>query len=370
MSALHKEFLLEDLRRLNPNSGRNVFLAAFGKHPGWDDHVEDLGLETEGLIFAKTLLYVQGIGGQIDSGAWEKLEPSQQIPSFKHLFVWQRGTQFLAGRMWSSSDGKGRTRYPMIVCAHCTGVTLTWAFEQVLPCLQQIEEACLLTRSAADVRQILSRYRSELQHAINSLATDVSGPILSAAAMARFVSHPSLGPGQEGWFRVLYQMQSQTTAFAPGRFNLKGDLNSLRPQQIRVPPCGDSVAQSIALWNRFFLSQVDPAVPVLLTLPLEEPWLDATLGEPASHEFFCLRASPKAVPLASEVPYSLDDAFRAKARAYLDTLRLNDGSAKAQNPVVPGPWAPSKAESTKPRFFRWFGVIVALLGIVVQAAAF
>jgi hypothetical protein len=89
MSDFFKKFLLEDARRFSP-SGRYAGLAAFGKHPGWDDHVEDLGLETESLIIAKTLFYVNGIGGQIDSGAWERLEPAQQLPAFKHVFLWQR----------------------------------------------------------------------------------------------------------------------------------------------------------------------------------------------------------------------------------------------------------------------------------------
>src|SRR5881409_1524318 len=98
MSDFYRRFLSEDVRKLGAPNGRQVFLCAFGKHPGWDDHVEDLGLDTESLIFAKTLLYVEGIGGQIDRGDWEKLEPQQQISAFKHLFVWQRGGQFLVGR--------------------------------------------------------------------------------------------------------------------------------------------------------------------------------------------------------------------------------------------------------------------------------
>ena len=56
MSDFYKKFLLEDVRKLGTSSARQIFLGAFGKHPGWDDHVEDLGLETESLIYAKTLL--------------------------------------------------------------------------------------------------------------------------------------------------------------------------------------------------------------------------------------------------------------------------------------------------------------------------
>src|SRR6267142_2546677 len=105
MSDFFKKFSLEDAGRFSPD-GRCVALAAFGKHPGWDDHVEDLGLEPASLNLAKTVLYVNGIGGQIDSGAWEKSDPAQQLPDFRHLFVWQRSGQILIGRLWSSSDGK------------------------------------------------------------------------------------------------------------------------------------------------------------------------------------------------------------------------------------------------------------------------
>lgn len=367
MSEFYKSFLVEDLRRLNPDSGRSVFLGAFGKHPGWDDHVEDLGLETASLILARTLLYVQGIGAQIDSGAWEKLEPGQQIPEFKHLFVWQRGAQFLVGRLWSSSDGKGRTRYPMIACTHWAGVPLPWALDQVLPRLQQIEEACILTRSAADVRQVLNRYRIELRYALGTVSTSTAPVGVSSALLAQFVSHPALGPNQEGWFRILYQMQSQLVAFAPGRFSLKGDLSGIRPQQLRLPACGSSPSQTILLWTRFFQSQIDPAAPLLLTLPLEESWLDVTLGEPTPHECFCLRASPQKLPLASEVPYNLDQAFRQSAQVTLAAFQQNTGSVPALGTSAAPPSHDKGPASTRPRWLRWLGVPL-LLAVGVIAA--
>jgi len=160
MSEFYRRFLSEDVRKMGAPGGRQIFLAAFGKHPGWDDHVEDLGLESDSLVFAKTLLYVQGIGGQIDSGAWEKLDATQQLPAFKHAFLWQRGSQVIVGRMWSSSDGKGRKRYPMIVCAHCAGIPIEAVLAQVLPRLEQIEQRCLSTNAASDVRATLDRHRS------------------------------------------------------------------------------------------------------------------------------------------------------------------------------------------------------------------
>src|SRR5829696_6083612 len=316
MSDFYRKFLSEDVRKMGAPSGRQVFLAAFGKHPGWDDHVEDLGLESESLVYVKTRLYVQGIGGQIDSGAWEKLDESQRLPAFKHVLLWQRGNQVIIGRMWASSDGKGRTRYPMIVCAHCAGVPVEWALEQVLPRLEKIEHECAGTNSAAEVRAILDRHRAEVR-AIATAPGASSGLPITSGLVADFVNHSSLGPEKEGWFRVLHQMHGQMALFAPGRFSLKADLGSLRSQQVRVPACGPSPAHTLLLWSRFFQTQVDPAVPLLYTLALEEKWVDVTAGELTPPEAFALRASPKAIPLASEVPYNLEPAFRDKARAQL-----------------------------------------------------
>src|SRR6266542_123450 len=355
MSDFYKKFLTEEVPRAIPGSNKQVFLGAFGKHPGWDDHVEDLGLETGSLIQAKIVFYVQGIGGEIDAGAWEKLEEPQRLPAFKHVFVWYRARQLLPGRLWSSSDGKGRTRYPMVVCVHCTGISLSWALNQVLPRLEQIEQACLAGHSAAEVRAILGRYRAELRNVVSGQATDLGASSLDTAFITKFAARPELGPRQEGWMRLLYAVQNQFAAFARGKFNPKADASTVLPQQSRVPRAAESPAKAILQWANFFVTQVDPLTPTLLTVPLEEPWIDVTLGEPTSQELFCLRATPKAMPLASEVPYNLSEEFRARCRSVLAALEsgrppgsfLAGGDASAP--------APSGQASSRNRFLKWFG---------------
>ncbi|HMJ64571.1 MAG TPA: SUMF1/EgtB/PvdO family nonheme iron enzyme [Candidatus Binatia bacterium] len=372
MSEFYRKFLSEDVRKMGAPSGRQIFLAAFGKHPGWDDHVEDLGLESESLVVAKTLLYVQGIGGQIDSGAWEKLEAAQQLPAFKHAFLWQRGGQLIIGRMWSSSDGKGRKRYPMIVCAHCVGMPIEAALDQVLPRLEQIEQRCLSTNFASDVRAALDRHRSELRAAIASFDT-ATVPALTSAVLGEFVNHSALGPDKEGWFRILYQMQSQMASFAIGRFSIKGDLTGLRPQQVRLPACAHSAGQALLLWSKFFQSQLDPAVPLLYAFPFDEGWIDVTAGEPTPQEIFSLRASPKSMPLVSEVPYNLEPAFREKARAQVAAF-AGETAMKAR-PTAATPGGAGSVEPTtrsagsRPKLLRWLGGGAALLAIAIAAFA-
>ena len=69
-------FLKNLSRFLSPGkSAPAAYLSAFGKHPGWNDHIDDLGLDTDALVTAKRLLYVQGISQNIDAGAWDALEP-------------------------------------------------------------------------------------------------------------------------------------------------------------------------------------------------------------------------------------------------------------------------------------------------------
>src|SRR5579885_3092405 len=115
MSGFLQDFLHADFATLSRKDPPRVYLAVFGKHPGWNDHIEDIGLDSVALINAKRYLYLHGLSGQIDANAWEKLDESARREGFDHWLLWHRPGECLVGRLWSSSDGKGRTRYPMIL---------------------------------------------------------------------------------------------------------------------------------------------------------------------------------------------------------------------------------------------------------------
>jgi hypothetical protein len=361
VSDFFKKFLLEDPRRFSA-TGKYVALAAFGKHPGWDDHVEDLGLETESLNLTKTVLYVKGIGGQIDAGAWEKLEATQQLPAFKHVFVWQRSGQILVGRLWSSSDGKGRKRYPMVVCCHFMGVTLGWALKHSLPALAEIEQSCAKATGAEEVRRLLDRERATLRDRIQSAEGGEYAP-LAPEALNRIL-HVAGEPGSEGFYRVLYMVQSQFGAFATGSFGARGNLAGLRAQQLRSKAAGRSPEEALLFWSRFFLAQVDPAAPLLLTLPLEAEWVDVTAGEPEAHEFFCLRATPQAIPMVNEVPYTLDDAFRNQARVFLE--HFETGATTGTRFISGAAVSPDAASPAKTGWRKWLGLGTGMVAALVQ----
>ncbi|NQU75273.1 MAG: hypothetical protein HQ546_03025, partial [Planctomycetes bacterium] len=145
--------------RLDNAGDKGLFLAAFGKHPGWDDHVEDLGMETDRLVAVKRSLYSGGIAGNIDSGAWDALEGAKGLHGYHHEFIWLSEDDLVVGRMWSSRDGKGRTKYPLVVCAHCRNLATEWVLENILPRLEEIEGECRQTTSAEEVTASLDRWR-------------------------------------------------------------------------------------------------------------------------------------------------------------------------------------------------------------------
>jgi len=299
-----------------------MFLAAFGKHPGWDDHIEDLGLETERLIGMKRLLYVEGISGNVDSGAWAKLSETQRLEGFDHLFVSRKASDVVVGRMWSSSDGKGRTRYPMVVCAQCSSLPLSWVLQQVLPRLEHAKNRCVSTTSASAVRSVIDDTRRGLRELAQHIEASPEGLGMPEGTLAALADRPEMGKNYEGLLRILYRIEEwisandgggsdTTTRVVPGSF------------YIRVPACADSPADTIVLWLRFLLGEFDRSDSVILLLPLAESWIDIIVGEPTVKEFYCILASLEAIPRTTDIPYTLAPDFidRVGRRIAASSLR-------------------------------------------------
>ena len=96
--------------------------AVFGKHPGWADHMEEIGLETPGLVDLRRALYSEGIARVVDSGAWEALDDADRLERIEHTFVRRWKGTLTIGRLWSSEDGRGRKKYPMVVAVERDGL--------------------------------------------------------------------------------------------------------------------------------------------------------------------------------------------------------------------------------------------------------
>ncbi len=312
------------LKRRRDGESPRIRLAAFGKHPGWNDHIDDIGLRTELLVDVKQWLYLQGIAGNVDAGAWEKLADDQRLDGFAHVFCCLRGGQVVLGHLWSSRDGKGRRKYPMIVCAQCQSLPLDRLFRQVLPQLTQLENDCVATTAAADVLRLMDEAQQRLDAVAEAPVGDVSAPPTLTSALRRRAE--ALGGGEDAvqsLLRSLYAIDREIAAHV----GEDGD-REVRPVHLRLPAEAelDGLIQRLSDWLAILDELLPSEVPRLLINRRGEPWLDLVAGRPGAGELLCLRAGTVARPPVSQVPYEIPEAFAERYAAVLGLL--NERSAK------------------------------------------
>lgn len=319
MNNFAKFFLNEDWKGV-PNAPR-AFLGAFGKHPGWNDHLDDIGLVTTSMVEARSILY-GGIAHQIEHATWEKAGPQKVIPGFNHVIHWRRLNESLTGLIWSSQDGKGRALYPMITVAHCVTRSFSWLAGELLPALEDIKAKCISTTSAGVVIAHIKGVEQALQPRLpdlNRVSTN------SGLGVPAWTSHFAKDP--VALRRVLHHLRRNFALFTPGSLEwCKGEKQSMS-RSLRLPQIpGASPAESLNAWLSFLSTQLDPAVPLFGLLPVEENWLDVIVGEPAPTDFFLLRARPSEIPVVADIPYEFGPENEA------DDARLTAGLSKGELP--------------------------------------
>jgi hypothetical protein len=171
--------------------------------------MDDIGVDSSGLSELKQTLYVNGIGAQINTGEWDKLDDAQRLPRFNHLLLWRRASYWIAGRIWSSTDGKGRSLYPMIACCQFSEVNGLDACRRVFPLLQTLEEEIKAVPTADGVRAACGRNRALLRAAL-----DETAPTRPALEDGPLLEKMQGTQGEEGLLRVAYQVQTQMGPFA------------------------------------------------------------------------------------------------------------------------------------------------------------
>ncbi len=324
-------------------SAREVLFATFGKHPGWDDHIKELNVESRRLLEFERILYNTGIGrGNIDTGAWRNLDEAQRIP-FAHLFVWKTADGVVVGRLWASSDGRGRKDYPMVVCLHSRGLPMPWVLAEVLPRLERIEAGCKEATSASDVVSVVQDARAELLRLVEQAEASGKRGLAPAEALAHLSERPEMGPDHEGLLRILYELDRHITS-PDAATDKTSFLRTAAPScHLRVPRCANTLAESISIWLGFLLSVFESHVALLLVFPVNESWVDLIVGEPTSQQLFCLRASLSKIPQTSEIPYKLDADFVARAEKRImlahegASTRLSVAPSMPATPAVPAP---------------------------------
>ena len=332
-----------------------LILAAFGKHPGWDDHIPGIGIETDALAQLKQSLYVGGIGGQLDSGAWKKLEADKRQEGFDHVFFWLQPGHTLVGRFWSSSDGKGRKEYPMVLCVDGGTTPMESVLAWSLPELERVREACQNTRLAEEVRTACRLAQARLRAAAESPGAVVPQPFLSPGARRRFLDHGRFAPNGVGLLRVLHQLDSGAAASSNG--GGRADPKGLRSSHLRLPLAGDSPKEAILLWAAFLKVAISSTVTLLFLLRSGEDWCDVIIGEPTSEDLFCLQASPQALPLVTEIPYALAPETNQRMQALVPKFLQAEFRARAADPGPPALPLPEGGQARAgPGLGLWFGV--------------
>lgn len=319
------------LNKLRPDAGSQgpvLHAGAFGKHPAWDDHIPDIGLETDRLVEVKRILYLQGIGRNIDSGAWEELGAERSLEGFQHLFLNYEGQSWVAGRIWSSTDGKGRSRYPMIVCVQCNDRDFGGLREATCEQLGLAEQQCVQTQSAAVVTSIVGKVRDDLRRLIaeSGDAEQQADPVSVEDPLAVLASRPEMGADHDGLIRVLYQIDREMAEYRVPNSRALGITRTNqaigRPHHIRVPRCADSAPEALVLWSSFLKSQFPGKVPLWVICPESGSgqWADLMVGPPTEREFFCVRVPSSELPLTTDIPYQIDEEFLDQARAMISKV--------------------------------------------------
>lgn len=306
-----------------------LFVAAFGKHPGWDDHMEDIGLETDVLSTAKRILYYEGIQGNLENKeAWPDLEDKGLLREYRHQFIWAIGGEVVVGRMWSSRDGKGRTAYPMIVCVQCSGLALEWAVRNILPRLEELERVCTEDEASADeVRRAIENAQTEFRRlAQQDQPSEIRG-VECPSALAKLVGQPGMGPDYEGLLRILYWMDREGVGICqvPGK-----TVFVQQRAHARVPAATGLQREAALLWVDFILGRLGAKTSVLVLMPLGESWMDVIAGGPTPAELYCIRApsegpsEAKVVPVTSSVEFNIDAVFLERIGSLLTGLPRGD----------------------------------------------
>jgi formylglycine-generating enzyme required for sulfatase activity len=365
MKDLLQKFKGDTVRQSREANGPRVTLGALGKHPGWDDHIPGIGLETAPLAQVKQVLYVGGIGRQIDSGAWEKLESEKRLEGFDHTFLWLVGAHALVGRFWSSTDGKGRSKYPMVVCIDGEGVPAAFLVNTSMAGLERLKESCMATRSAEQVIEKCRIAQDQLRALVKPPV--VQGPLLQSTkeSLQGFLDSRDFSPDRLGLKRVLHELGS-----TPGLSLSNRSANAaLRSRHFRAPLGHTSASESLLLWAAFLRAACPDEVSVFLVHRTNADWLDAVIGMPDPDDFFCLQAAPGALPLASEIPYQLTPESTTVLEAIESRLlkKTPPGGATSPGPVGA---SPKIAEAPSPKKEKsWWPFVLCGAGVVVLATA-
>lgn len=295
--------------------GARLALGAFGKHPGWPEHLEGYASEPA-ILKLKQALYEQGIRRNIDSGDWDRLGVDQM--PFGHLLAGREGGMLTIARLWESADFKGRRRYPMVVGAACAGAPAGWLLAHVPMALATVQARCMevaeqhppVTQGGTEESRMQAEQKvgGVLAAAREEMASLAGGAVgrdePKRPPLARLSEHRLFAGQPMELVKVMYAIEQQFRGFRPG--TMRPDA---QPQHVRVPAVDDDPATSIELWMDLLSEHVDPTAALWCIAAPGGACVDIIVGGLSSTTLYCLRAPPSALPIATQIPYVMDEPF-------------------------------------------------------------
>jgi hypothetical protein len=303
MSRFLKVFLRDPL-------GGRIHIAGFGKHPAWDDHIDDIGLATETLVLTKKLLYSEGIATQLASGAWDQIEKSRQAIEFDHRFVWGRDQQAIVGAIWASADRKGRTRFPMVICVQA-GFDGHRAIGILLAPVERLGMLCREGKTQEKIRD-----------SFNQTYRELNGALFPAAAGNLFSE--TIDPGENSILPALITLSAGLRSQRP---RSSGETGRSGRSHFRLTTISSHVKENFSFWAGFLARYYDPTLPYIIIAANGRSWIDLIVGEPVPGDFFCLRGNEYALPATwIGIEGAQLRKLEAEAKDYLQTFRHGTAS--------------------------------------------
>lgn len=319
MNRFLKIFLRD---RLN----QSIQLAGFGKHPAWDDHIDDFGLTTETLVTVRRILYAEGIASQVSSGAWNQLEETGHAIEFDHRFVWSREAQSVIGGIWSSSDGKGRGHFPIVVCLQIA-VNGWRAVRSFLAPVEQLGADFQGAKEQKKFRDVFAEAQLSLsRHLVRHSPASRDEGGSEAAAETKSDSISGSTPevtGRESPEQRQKAVLDGMVALSQGvkKYQKQGGRERQGSAHLRLPAISARRKESLEFWTGYLETRLDFRLPCLTIASPGLGPIDIIAGEPEARQFFCLRAPESGLPMTpvSKTDKRFADA-RLAAKVYLQSF--------------------------------------------------
>src|SRR5262249_4105876 len=150
--------------------------------------------------------YVSGIGGQIDSGAWEKLEPEKRLDGFDHTFLWVTDEDVVLGQLWSSTDRKGRSKYPMVICVHGERLSPDLLLTQPRAALEHLRKDCRASDSANHVAIACQATQDQVRSWLKQQTSGSIPAFLDDSKKKSFIQQLAQCGNQHGLSRLMHEL--------------------------------------------------------------------------------------------------------------------------------------------------------------------